>query len=78
MKYLPVGTLSDGLLPMDFEWFAKESMHVAELEHEPRQREIWLRLAVIWGRAATHCRHEEAGEDAVVYLSGDWPRASTG
>ena len=44
-----------------FEWFAQESMRAAELAHEPRQHEIWTRLAVLWGLAAAHCRHEEAG-----------------
>jgi hypothetical protein len=61
-----------------FEWFAQESIVAAELEHEPRQREIWIRLAMMWGRAAANCRPEEAGEDAAVYLSGDGPRAATG
>ena len=48
-------------MDMAFEWFAKESLRAAELEHEPRQREIWIRLAMMWGRAAAHCRLEEAG-----------------
>jgi hypothetical protein len=30
-----------------FAWFAKESMRAADLAHEPRQREIWTRLAVM-------------------------------
>ena len=42
--------------PMDitsvFEWFAQESVFAAELTHEPRQREIWTRLAVMWASAA--------------------------
>jgi hypothetical protein len=64
-----------------FEWFAQESIRSAELAHDPRQREIWTRLAVLWGLAAAHCRHEEAGaidEDAAVYLGGDAPRAAQG
>ena len=50
-----------------FEWFAQESVFAAELTHEPRQREIWTRLAVMWASAAAQCRHEDAGaigEDA--------------
>jgi hypothetical protein len=49
-----------------FEWFAQESACAAELTHEPRQREIWTRLAVMWASAAAG-RHEDAGairEDA--------------
>jgi hypothetical protein len=34
-----------------FAWFAQESMRAADLAHEPRQREIWTRLAVMWGLA---------------------------
>jgi hypothetical protein len=63
-----------------FEWFAQESIRSAELAHDPRQREIWTRLAVMWASAAARCRHEEGaiGEDAAVYLSGDAPRAAEG
>ena len=63
-----------------FEWFAQESVFAAELTHEPRQREIWTRLAVMWASAAAQCHHVDAGaigEDA-AYLSGDAPRAATG
>jgi len=35
-----------------FEWFAQESVFAAELTHEPRQGEIWTRLAVMWASAA--------------------------
>ena len=61
-----------------FEWFAQESMRAAELAHAPRQREIWLRLALMWALAALRSREEaEAlGENAAVYLSGDAPRAA--
>ena len=62
--------------PMDitsvFEWFAQESVFAAELTHEPRQREIWIRLAAMWASAAAQCHHVDAGaigEDA-AYLSG--------
>ena len=62
-----------------FEWFAQESVFAAELTHEPRQREIWTRLAVMWASAAAQCHHEDAGAiGAPAYLSGDAPRAATG
>ena len=63
-----------------FEGFAQESVCAAELAHEPRQREIWTRLAVMWASAAAQCHHVDAGaigEDA-AYLSGDAPKAATG
>jgi hypothetical protein len=61
-----------------FEWFAQESWAAAELTHEQPQREIWLRLALMWALAALRSREEaEAlGENAAVYLSGDAPRAA--
>ena len=53
-----------------FEWFAQESWAAAELTHEQPQREIWLRLALMWALAALRSREEaEAlGENAPVYL----------
>ncbi len=58
-----------------FEWFAQESWAAAELTHEQPQREIWLRLALMWALAALRSREEaEAlGENAAVYLSGEAP-----
>ena len=54
-----------------FAWFAQESMRAADLAHEPRQREIWTRLAVMWGLAELAAfTRKETGEDAAVYLSG--------
>jgi hypothetical protein len=41
-----------------FEWFAQESMNVAERAHEPKQREKFLRLASLWATAAQQCRGE--------------------
>ena len=63
-----------------FEWFAQESWAAAELTHEQPQREIWLRLALMWALAALRSREEaEAlGENAAVYLGGDTPRAAQG
>ena len=59
-----------------FEWFAQESWAAAELTQP--QREIWLRLTLMWALAALRSREEaEAlGENAAVYLSGDAPRAA--
>ena len=58
-----------------FEWFAQESWAAAELTHEQPQREIWLRLALMWALAALRsCEEAEAvGENAAGYLSGDAP-----
>ena len=65
VKYLAVKNPSRRGFPMDiasvFEWFAQESVFAAELAHEPRQREIWTRLAVMWASAAAQCHHEDAG-----------------
>jgi hypothetical protein len=77
-------SIETGFSPMDiagvFEWFAQESWAAAELTHEQPQREIWLRLALMWALAALRSREEaEAlGENAAVYLSGDAPRAAQG
>jgi hypothetical protein len=63
-----------------FEWFAHESWAAAEQTHEQPQREIWLRLGLMWALAALQSREEaEAlGENAAVYLSGNAPRAAQG
>ena len=41
---------------MDFgtvsEWFAQESLLAAEVATDPVQREVWLRLALMWLSAA--------------------------
>jgi hypothetical protein len=31
-----------------FEWFAQESLLAAEVATDPVQREVWLRLALMW------------------------------
>jgi hypothetical protein len=49
-----------------FEWFAQESMRAAEQAKEPRQHEMYLRLAFMWAAAAQHSRCEER---ATQYLS---------
>jgi hypothetical protein len=35
-----------------FEWFAQESLLAAEVATDPVQREVWLRLALMWLSAA--------------------------
>jgi hypothetical protein len=35
-----------------FDWFALESVHIAAQTSDPRQREILLRLALLWAAAA--------------------------
>ena len=35
-----------------FEWFAQESLLAAEVATDPVQREVWLRLAMMWLSAA--------------------------
>jgi hypothetical protein len=41
-----------------FEWFAQESMNVAEQANEPKERETLFTLAVMWATAAQQCRGE--------------------
>ena len=51
--------------PMDiaiiFEWFAQESALAAELANDQTQREVWLRLALMWATAAEES-HDEAAQ----------------
>jgi hypothetical protein len=48
--------------PMDvsiiFDWFAQESVLAAELAIDQTQREVWLRLALMWAAAARESREE--------------------
>ena len=57
--------------PMDiasvFEWFAQESINIAEQAREPAQREKFAKLASLWARATTEstsatslARHDSA------------------
>ena len=39
-----------------FDWFMQESIVAALQATEWEQREIWLRLALLWGTAARECR----------------------
>ena len=43
-----------------FEWFAQESLLAAEVATDSVQREVWLRLALMWAAAARPNRDEEA------------------
>ena len=41
-----------------FDWFARESLRAAEHTEDPREREILLKLAVLWEAAAQRSRDE--------------------
>jgi hypothetical protein len=41
-----------------YDWFAQESRLAAEQTNEPRQREMLLKLALMWAAAARHTRDE--------------------
>jgi hypothetical protein len=41
-----------------FDWFAQESIAAALQAAEWHEREIWLRLALLWGTAARECREK--------------------
>jgi hypothetical protein len=41
-----------------FDLFAQESMRIAEQANEPREREMFLRLALMWAAAAHQCHGE--------------------
>ena len=43
-----------------FEWLAQDSLLAAELVNDPTQREVWLRLALMWATAAQENRDEAA------------------
>jgi hypothetical protein len=45
-------------LPSVFEWFAQETINLAERANEPKKRERLLALAVLWVTAARQCRSE--------------------
>jgi hypothetical protein len=48
-----------------FDWFARESAYAAEHTDEPRQRDIWVKLAELWKVAALRSRRDETGNDEV-------------
>jgi hypothetical protein len=41
-----------------FDWFAQESKHAAEQTKDPKQREILVKLALMWATAAQHSDDE--------------------
>ena len=43
-----------------FDWFAQDSAYAAEHTDEPRQRDMWMKLAKLWASAAQRCRDETA------------------
>ena len=45
-----------------FDWFTNESMDAALQATEWQQREMFLRLALMWGTAAQQCRKEASTE----------------
>ena len=38
-----------------FEWFAQESISIADQANEPEQRETFTHLALLWATAAQQC-----------------------
>ena len=48
-----------------FDWFARDSAYAAEHTDEPRQRDIWVKLAELWKVAALRSRRDETGNDEV-------------
>jgi hypothetical protein len=41
-----------------YDWLARDYMHAADQTDDPRQREILLKLAVLWAAAAQQTRDE--------------------
>jgi hypothetical protein len=41
-----------------FDWFARASKHEADLTDDPKQREVWFRLAERWAAAARQSSDE--------------------
>jgi hypothetical protein len=54
-----------------FDWFAQESTHAAEQTKEPKQREILLKLALMWAAAAQRCHDEPSTPPNTDVLSRD-------
>ena len=38
-----------------FAWFAQESLSIAEQANEPKQRQTFTQLALLWATAAQQC-----------------------
>jgi hypothetical protein len=43
-----------------FEWFAWDSLVAAEIATDPVQREVWVRLALMWAAVAREDGDERA------------------
>ena len=57
-----------------FDWFAQESGRAAEQTNESMQREMFLRLALMWETAAQQCRNEASTETQANRRSKQGPR----
>ena len=47
-----------------FDWFTNESMEAAQQASDWKHREMFLRLALMWGTAAQQARKEAPWDDA--------------
>jgi hypothetical protein len=47
-----------------FDWFARDSLRAAEETNDPRQREIFVKLPVLWASAARPSRDEASTTQA--------------
>jgi hypothetical protein len=65
-------------IAIGFEVFAKESISAAELPHEPHQREILIRLAVMWGRRRSLPSRGSGRPTGLEPLQGRPPTDETG
>ena len=53
-----------------FDWFAQESTSAAEHTDEPRQRDMWMKLAKLWATAVTVLRRDsDAAARVAVYFN---------
>ena len=48
-----------------FDWFARESLHAADQTNDLSQREMFLRLALLWTAAAQRSREEVSTQSTV-------------
>jgi hypothetical protein len=54
-----------------FDWFARESLHAADQTNDLRQREMFLRLALLWTAAAQRSCEEVATQSTVPGTGGN-------
>jgi hypothetical protein len=57
-----------------FDWFTNDSMDAALQATEWQQREMFLRLALMWETAAQQCRNEASTETQANRRSKQGPR----